>query len=69
MTIEHNPGPSLSREQIQEFMNAPELDVPAVRRDISRPENVRWLVRNLLIRNSKAVPQEYFEALKSLRNQ
>jgi hypothetical protein len=27
------------------------MDVPAMRRDISKPENVRWLLRNLRIRN------------------
>jgi hypothetical protein len=28
-----------------------EMDVPAMRRDISKPENVRWLLRNIRIRN------------------
>ncbi len=30
-----------------------DMDVPLSRRDTSKPENVRWLVRNLPIRNSK----------------
>ena len=30
-----------------------DMDVPLNRRDTSKPENVRWLVRNLTIRNSK----------------
>ena len=29
-----------------------DMDVPLNRRDTSKPENVRWLVRNLPIRNS-----------------
>ncbi len=29
-----------------------DMDVPINRRDTSKPENVRWLVRNLPIRNS-----------------
>ena len=30
-----------------------DMDVPLNRRDTSKPENVRWLVRNLPIRNSE----------------
>ena len=30
-----------------------DMDVPLSRRDTNKPENVRWLVRNLPIRNSK----------------
>lgn len=30
-----------------------DMDVPANRRDITDPSNVRWLLRNLAIRNSK----------------
>ena len=30
-----------------------DMEVPLNRRDTSKPENVRWLVRNLPIRNSK----------------
>lgn len=29
------------------------MDMPAFRRDVSQPANVRWLIRNLGVRNSK----------------
>ncbi len=29
------------------------MDIPAFRRDASRPANVRWLIRNLAARNNK----------------
>jgi len=33
-------------------MKLPEdMDVPEIRRDTSKPENVRWLMRNLGVRN------------------
>lgn len=28
-----------------------DMDIPQMRRDVSKPENVRWLMRNLHIRN------------------
>ena len=28
------------------------LDIPDMRRDTSKPENIRWLLRNLGVRNS-----------------
>lgn len=28
-----------------------DMDVPEIRRDTSKPENVKWLLRNLLVRN------------------
>lgn len=28
------------------------MDIPDMRRDVSKPENVRWLIRNIGIRNS-----------------
>ena len=28
-----------------------EMDLPELRRDFSKPENTRWLLRNLAIRN------------------
>lgn len=30
-----------------------EMDIPKKRRDITAPENVRWLLRNLEIRNGR----------------
>ena len=30
-----------------------DMDVPVMRRDLNKKENVRWLIRNLPIRNSK----------------
>lgn len=35
--------------QLLEFLK--KADVPETRRDLSKPENVRWLIRNLGIRN------------------
>ena len=29
------------------------MDVPRIRRDTNNPDNVRWLVRNLAVRNSQ----------------
>ena len=29
-----------------------DMDIPAMRRDTSKPENLKWLIRNLAIRNS-----------------
>ena len=29
-----------------------DMDIPAQRRDVAEPENVRWLLRNLGARNS-----------------
>ena len=31
-----------------------DLDVPELRRDTTKPENVRWLQRNLFVRNKNA---------------
>ncbi len=28
-----------------------DMDLPSLRRDFSKPENVRWLLRNMAIRN------------------
>lgn len=50
-------------EELQDFINDPALDLPELRRDISKPENVGWLVRNLKIRNVEKVPEKYFKAL------
>ena len=30
-----------------------DMDIPEMRRDSSKPENVRWFLRNVLFRNSK----------------
>lgn len=47
--------------ELQDYINNPELDLPAGRRDLTNPENVRWLVRNIFIRNN--VPDNYRQAL------
>ena len=31
-----------------------DLDIPELRRDTTKPENVRWLQRNLFVRNKNA---------------
>lgn len=53
----------ISPEELQSFLNSPDLDLPDERRDISIPENVGWLLRNMGIRN-RNVPQKYYKALR-----
>ncbi len=53
-------------EQLQEFINSPELDLPTMRRDISDYSNLLWLGRNLMIRNKEKVPQSYWLTLRKL---
>ena len=44
----------------------PDMAVPTRRRDTSKPENVRWLLRNLAAQNSDHPRfDDVFEALKS----
>jgi hypothetical protein len=31
------------------------MDIPALRRDITKPENIRWLLRNLPINNANHI--------------
>lgn len=50
-------------KELQDFVNDPALDLPELRRDISKPENVGWLVRNLKVRNAEKIPEKYFKAL------
>jgi hypothetical protein len=52
----------VSMEELQDYINSPDLNLPEMRRDLSKPENVRWLIRNIWIRNK--VPAKYLEALK-----
>ena len=40
-------------------------DVPETRRDLTKPENVNWLLNNLGIRNSKL--PGYSEVMKDLK--
>ena len=48
------------------IMIPPDMAVPTRRRDTSKPENVRWLLRNLAARNSNHPRfSDVFEALKS----
>lgn len=42
------------------------MDIPLMRRDVSVPHNVRWLIRNLPARNSQH--PNFREALDSLRS-
>lgn len=50
---------------LEQFL--PTADVPEFRRDLKRPENVLWLVRNLPIRNA-SLPgfKEAFDELKQI---
>jgi|TARA_R110002020_G_scaffold280098_1_gene495887 hypothetical protein len=42
-----------------------DMDVPAIRRDISKMENIRWMLRNLAIRNGEhPLISETLDALK-----
>ena len=44
-----------------------DMEVPLNRRDTSKPENVRWLVRNLPVQNSEHPSfDEIFRVLKLL---
>lgn len=43
------------------------MDVPETRRDVTKPANVRWLLRNLAIRNSNNTAlREVFRLLKGV---
>tara|TARA_R110002074_G_scaffold215269_1_gene385102 strand:+ start:803 stop:1009 length:207 start_codon:yes stop_codon:yes gene_type:complete len=43
------------------------MDVPEMRRDVTKPANVRWLLRNLAIRNSNNTAlREVFRLLKGV---
>ena len=52
----------MSLEELQAFVNNPELDLPELRRDISKPKNLKWLSQNIWIRNE--VPKEIVAKLK-----
>ena len=42
-----------------------DMDVPAIRKDLSKMENVRWMLRNLAIRNGEhPLISETLDALK-----
>lgn len=49
----------MEREQLKDILTS--IDIPELRRDISKPENVRWLIRNIPIRNT--VSKEVVTAL------
>ena len=51
-------------EGLQTFTNDESLDLPEQRRDLSNAENIRWLLRNVGVRND--VPREYVEGLEHL---
>jgi len=58
-------GPPQTRRKLI-IIIPPDMTVPTRRRDTSKPENVRWLLRNLAVRNSKHPRfDDVFEALKS----
>ncbi|XOU94448.1 MAG: hypothetical protein ACNFW9_00085 [Candidatus Kerfeldbacteria bacterium] len=61
-----NENSETSTNELQIFINSPELDLPIHRRDISKPENTKWLLRNILIRNSEHVTEKHIESLKEL---
>ncbi|KKR46679.1 MAG: hypothetical protein UT82_C0009G0043 [Parcubacteria group bacterium GW2011_GWB1_40_14] len=52
-------------EELQAFINDPALELPEMRRDISKIENTQWLLRNLGIQN-KSVPSSIYEALNKI---
>jgi len=56
----------ISFEQLQDFFNSPDLDLPERRRDLSDPLNLGWLNRNALIRNSEKIPGEMWNAFRKL---
>jgi hypothetical protein len=54
------------KSELQELVDRPEFDLPHTRRDLSKPENIRWLVRNILIRNRHLISDMQFRALEDL---
>ena len=52
-------------EELQAFINDPDLEYTEMRRDISKIENTQWLLRNLGIQN-KSVPSSIYEALNKI---
>ena len=65
MSLEQSSNPDITEshehvlfEELQGAINDSTLDLPELRRDLSKEENVRWLLRNILIRNSDKVPQK-----------
>ena len=45
-----------------------QMDVPAMRRDLTNPANVRWLLRNVQVNNSKHPKiKEVLRALRELQ--
>ncbi|MFC1598885.1 hypothetical protein ACFL2U_02690 [Patescibacteria group bacterium] len=52
-------------EALQQYVNSPDLDIPQNRRDLPNPGNVRWLVRNIGIRN-KNLSHDCLDALANL---
>ena len=43
------------------------MDVPEMRRDLTKPANVRWLLRNLAVRNSNNTAlREVFRLLRDI---
>ncbi len=59
-----NEEQEVSFDELRVFLRDEEIDIPAGRRDISDSQNLRWLSRNLLVRNQDKVPVPYWEALK-----
>jgi hypothetical protein len=55
----------VSFEELQDYLNSPELVLPQPKRDLSKPENVRWLIRNIGMQN-KDLPDKYLDALLEL---
>lgn len=43
-----------------------ECEIPSLRRDITKPENVRWLLRNLGVMNSEDKQRKAAPLLKAL---
>jgi hypothetical protein len=46
----NNPN-DMNRQRLTEILDT--MDIPATRRDLAKASNVRWLQRNLAVRNNK----------------
>ena len=59
---EQSQEQEISFDELQEYVDNPEFDLPPQRRDLSKPENLKWLSQNIWIRNE--VPREIVKKLK-----
>lgn len=57
----------MTRDTLIRIMS--KMDIPDGRRDITQPQNVSWLMRNLGIRNDPAVSRLVLKELVKLRKE